>query len=79
MTGSITKGAKVFTIVANQNLPALTATGIYAISSTNMTYEVIQTEPVAVNVNAPTAQGGFGSTTIGGVKYNWYVQKYVKQ
>lgn len=75
-----TKNAKVWNIVANQSSPsAVTATGIYAISSTAMTYEVIQTTPPLAGVNAPTAQGGFGSTTIAGVKYSIYVQKYVKQ
>jgi hypothetical protein len=80
LSTSFTKGAKVYTIVANQATPStVTATGIYAISSTNMSYEVIQTSPALTGVNAPTAQGGFGSTTIGGAKYNWYIQKYVKQ
>lgn len=75
-----TKNAKVWDIVANQSSPtALTATGIYAISGTAMTYEIIQTTPPIAGVNAPTAQGGFGSTTIAGVKYSIYVQKYVKQ
>jgi len=75
-----TKNAKIWTIVANQSSPsAVTATGIYAISGSNMTYEIIQTTPPIAGVSAPTAQGGFGSTTIAGVKYNWYVQKYVKQ
>ncbi len=75
-----TKNAKIWDIVANQSTPtALTATGIYAISGTAMTYEIIQTTPAITGVTAPTAQGGFGSTTIAGYKYNIYVQKYVKQ
>lgn len=79
LSTSITKGAKVYTIVANQATPStVTATGIYAIGANGMTYEVIQTSPALTGVSAPTAAGGFGSTTIGGVKYNWYVQKYVK-
>jgi hypothetical protein len=77
---SSTKGAKIYNIVANQASPsAVTATGIYAISGSNMTYEVIQTTPTLTGVSAPTAAGGFGSTTIGGVKYAIYIQKYVKQ
>lgn len=75
-----TKGAKIITIVANQTSPAsITATGIYAISGNNMTYEVVQTSPPLTGVNAPTPAGGFGSTTIAGLKYSIYIQKYVKQ
>lgn len=80
LSTSATKGAKIYNIVANQATPStVTATGIYAINGTNMSYEVIQTSPALTGVNAPTAAGGFGSTTIGGVKYAIYVQKYVKQ
>jgi hypothetical protein len=80
LSTSATKGAKIYDIVANQASPAtVTATGIYAISGSNMTYEVIQTAPVLTGVNAPTAAGGFGSTTIAGTKYAIYIQKYVKQ
>jgi len=75
-----TQGATIYNIVANQATPAsITATGIYAISGTKMTYEVIQTTPALSGVSAPTAVGGFGSTTIAGTKYAIYVQKYVKQ
>ena len=75
-----TQGATIYNIVANQSSPsAVTATGIYAISGTKMTYEVIQTTPALSGVLAPTAAGGFGSTTIAGTKYSIYVQKYVKQ
>lgn len=80
LSTSFTKGAKIWDIVANQTTPAsITATGICAISGTNMTYEIIQTSPPLTGVNPPTAAGGFGSTTIGGVKYAIYIQKYVKQ
>lgn len=80
LSTSLTKGAKIFDIVANQQSPStVTATGIVAISSTNMTYEVIQTAPALTGVSAPTAAGGFGSTTIAGTKYPIYIQKYVKQ
>jgi len=79
-SASWTKGAKIYNIVANQASPStVTATGIYAINGTSMSYEVIQTTPALTGVSAPTAAGGFGSTTIGGVKYAIYVQKYVKQ
>ena len=75
-----TTGATIYSIVANQSSPtAVTATGIYAIIGAFMTYEVIQTTPALTGVSAPTAAGGFGSTTIAGTKYSIYVQKYVKQ
>ncbi|MBI5728029.1 MAG: hypothetical protein HY965_09270 [Ignavibacteriales bacterium] len=78
-SASVTKGAKIFNIVASQATPSVvTATGIYAISSTNMSYEVIQTDPPK-GVNPPTPAGGFGSTAVGTTKYPIYVQKYVKQ
>lgn len=80
LSASLTKGAKIYSIVANQATPsAVIATGIYAINTTNMSYEVIQTSPALAGVQPPTAEGGFGSTTISGVKYSIYIQKYVKQ
>jgi hypothetical protein len=79
-SASLTNGATIYNIVANQSSPSsVTSTGIYAISGTNMTYEIIQTAPAIAGVSAPTAAGGFGSTTIAGTKYAIYVQKYVKQ
>jgi hypothetical protein len=79
-TGSLTNGAIIYNIVANQSSPTpVISTGIYAISGTNMTYEIIQTAPALAGVSAPTAAGGFGSTTIAGNKYSIYIQKYVKQ
>lgn len=77
---SLTKGAKILNIVCNQATPsAVVATGIFAINGTNMSYEVIQTTPPLSGVNPPTPVGGFGSTTIGGVKYPIYIQKFVKK
>lgn len=79
-SASSTKGSTIVTITANQASPStVTSTGIYAISGTNMNYEIIQTTPALTGVSAPTAAGGFGSTTIAGVKYAIYIQKYVKQ
>ncbi len=75
-----TQGATIYNIVCNQATPAsVIATGIYAISGSKMSYEVIQTTPALTGVSAPTAAGGFGSTTIAGTKYAIYIQKYVKQ
>lgn len=80
VSASLTHNATIYNIVANQASPsAVTSTGIYAISGSNMTYEIIQTTPAITGVSAPTAAGGFGSTTIAGNKYSIYVQKYVKQ
>ena len=76
---STTKGAKIYNIVANQATPTVvTSTGIYAISGTNMTYEIIQTSP-NLGVSPPTPAAGFGSTSVGTTKYPIYIQKYVKQ
>jgi hypothetical protein len=78
-SASLTKGAKIYTIVANQATPTVvTSTGIYAISGTNMTYEIIQTSP-NLGVSPPTAAAGFGSTSVGSTMYPIYIQKYVKQ
>lgn len=80
VSASFTKDAKIINIVAKQATPAVvTATGIYAINASNMSYEVIQTEPALTGVTPPTAEKGFGSTGIGGVAYPIYIQKYVKQ
>lgn len=76
---STTFGAKIYDITANQaTTTVVTSTGIFAISGTNMTYEIIQTSP-ALGVNPPTAAAGFGSTSVGTTKYPIYIQKYVKQ
>ncbi|MFA6541029.1 MAG: hypothetical protein WCT99_05445 [Bacteroidota bacterium] len=78
-SASVTKGAKIFDIVANQATPSVvTSTGIYAISGTNMSYEIIQTSP-ALGVNPPTPAKGFGSTSVGTTAYPIYIQHYVKQ
>lgn len=80
VSASATKGATIYDIVANQSSPStVTSTGIFAISGSNMKYEIIQTTPALSGVSAPTAAGGFGSTMIGATKYAIYVQGYVKQ
>jgi hypothetical protein len=44
-----------------------------------MTYEVIQTEP-NIGAEAPTVEGGFGSTLVGGdAQGTLWVQKYERQ
>lgn len=76
---SFTKGATIINIVANQASPStVTSTGMYCVSGSNMTYEIIQTTP-ALGVNPPTPAQGFGSTSVGTTKYPIYIQKYVRQ
>lgn len=80
MSANMTKGAIINDITANQSSPStITAQGIFAIKSTFMTYEVIQVNPPLAGVNPPTAAAGFGSTSIAGIKYPIYIQRYVKQ
>ncbi len=56
---------------------SLVSRGIFQISGTQMTYEVIQVEPELAGVVAPTQAGGFGSTTIGGVaQATFWIQKF---
>ena len=80
-SASNTKGAKISTIVLTQTTPSsVTSTGIYAISGTNLRYEVVQTTPAITGIAAPTPANGFGSTSYNGFKYGAYwIQKYVKQ
>lgn len=71
---------QIRSITANQIQPsALTAQGIFQITGSNMTYEVIQVEPALQGVTAPTVGGGFGSTTIAGQPNSNYIQYYVKR
>ena len=62
-------------ITANQTTPsAVTSEGIFQVSGSGntMQYEVIQVEPALQGVNAPTVEGGFGSTTVNGVETDGY-------
>lgn len=59
----------IYNIILEQNMPqAITVTGIFeidnSVSPPIMRYEVVQTEP-SVGAVAPTAEGGFGSTSFG--------------
>lgn len=68
------------TITLSQTAPtSVTSEGIFQIEGTTMTYEVIQTSP-DIGATAPTVEGGFGSTLVGGVNYGTYwTQKFEKQ
>lgn len=53
--------------------------GIFEIDGNTMTYEVIQTDP-DIGATAPTVEGGFGSTVIGGQETgSYWVQTFVRQ
>jgi hypothetical protein len=72
---------QIWNITLNQSSPtAVTSEGIFEITksgdSYTMKYEVAQTEP-NIGATAPTASGGFGSTS-GGALSDWNVQKFVK-
>jgi hypothetical protein len=59
----------IYNITLEQNMPqAITVEGIFEVDNTVnppiMRYEVVQTEP-SVGAVAPTAEGGFGSTSFG--------------
>lgn len=83
-TGTFTLGDEtasgIRSITLNQATPSsVTSAGIFQIEGTTMTYEVIQTEPT-VGAEAPTVEGGFGSTMIGGNATGiFWVQVFEKQ
>ena len=55
---------------------SLTAEGIFQVSGNTMQYEVVQTQP-DIGAVAPTVEGGFGSTLVGGNPTGTYwVQNY---
>jgi hypothetical protein len=78
-TWSSTEGEGLIRVVTvNQASPTtLTSTGIYSNVNGVLTYEVAQTNPPLTGVTAPTASGGFGSTS-GGAFGMLNVQKYVQ-
>ncbi len=68
-------------ITLNQTVPvSVTSTGIYRVTSSDLTYEVVQTNPALAGFTAPVASEGFGST-----KYNnaplgaTWIQKFIYQ
>jgi hypothetical protein len=82
-TWSVTapNAAGIRAIELRQQTPtSLVAKGIFQITGTSMTYEVIQAEPALAGVVGPTQAGGFGSTTIGGTAQGiFWIQKFTKQ
>ena len=75
--------AGIFDLTQMQTQPsAATAQGIFQIDATVspalLTLEGVQTMP-SVGATPPTAEGGFGSTVVNGMKTSDWVQKYVRQ
>ncbi len=73
----------IYNLVQMQTSPsAATAQGIYKIDATVspalLTLEGVQTSP-SLGATPPTADGGFGSTVVNGMKTSDWVQKYVRQ
>lgn len=71
----------IYTITVNQTSPTvITAEGIFEVTDNDskMKYEIIQTTP-AIGAGAPTAAGGFGSSTYNGVALGAAnIQNYVR-
>lgn len=82
-TGTPSTVAGIFNLTQNQTQPsAATAQGIFQINAAAvpplLTLEGIQTMP-SVGATPPTAEGGFGSTMVNGMKTSNWIQKYVRQ
>jgi hypothetical protein len=67
-TTAANSGSTIRSIILNQTVPtSVTSTGIYEVGTNGyLTYEVIQTTPAINGFAAPTASGGFGSTSYNG-------------
>ncbi len=74
-------GTTIRSITLNQTVPtSLTSQGIYEVSGSLLTYEVIQTDPALTGFTAPTPEGGFGSTAFQGTPLGaTWVQKFELQ
>lgn len=73
----------IYNLTQTQTQPSsATAQGIYKIDATVtpplLTLEGIQTMP-SLGATPPTADGGFGSTVVNGMKTSDWIQKYVRQ
>jgi hypothetical protein len=68
-------------ISLNQTVPtSVTSTGIYRVTTNDLKYEVIQTNPAITGFTAPTAAEGFGSTKYNGspLGITW-IQTFIQQ
>jgi hypothetical protein len=75
--------AGIYDFTQNQTTPSTaTAKGIYRLDTTvtpnRLTLEGVQTMP-SLNASPPTAEAGFGSTTVNGTKTSDWVQTYERQ
>ena len=80
LTGTYVTGdedvGEINSITLTQATPSqLTAQGIYQVTGNAMTYEVIQVQP-DIGAVAATVAGGFGSTEVGGVTTDVWIQQY---
>ncbi|MBE2281498.1 MAG: hypothetical protein IAE91_13990, partial [Ignavibacteriaceae bacterium] len=73
--------SSIRTITLNQSVPtSVKSGGIFRVTNRDMWYEVIQTEPAISGFAAPTAAGGFGSTSYNSVPLGaTWIQKFVRQ
>lgn len=79
-TQTESNNGEIWNIQLNQSSPStLTAQGIFEVSAdgNTMKYEVAQTDPAVAGVTAPTAEGGFGSTS-GGAFGDVNIQNYTR-
>lgn len=77
------KVAGIFDFTQAQTQPSsATAQGIYQLDASAtppvLTLEGVQTQP-SLGATPPTAEGGFGSTMVNGMKTSDWIQKYVRQ
>jgi hypothetical protein len=67
-------------ITVNQTEGSVTAIGIFRVTGSGMTYEIIQTAPEIPGITPPTETAGFGSSAYFGTSLGQYwVQTYVKR
>ncbi len=68
-------------ITLNQTVPtSVTSTGIYRVTTKDLKYEVIQTNPAITGFTAPVAAEGFGSTKYNGIALGaTWIQTFIYQ
>jgi hypothetical protein len=80
-TTSANANTTIRNITLNQTVPtSVTSTGIYRVTTKDLTYEVVQTTPAIPGFTAPTAVEGFGSTKYNGTALGaTWIQKFIYQ
>ncbi|HMN23360.1 MAG: hypothetical protein IT276_10210 [Ignavibacteriaceae bacterium] len=68
-------------ITLNQTIPtSVTSTGIYRVTTKDLKYEVVQTNPAITGFTAPVAAEGFGSTKYNGIPLGaTWIQTFIYQ